>query len=289
MISLSGYLYPDSDCDTLPEGTALAVISCGHYILKTKQLMLTRRPGGRRDYQLLYVQNGSARFLARGEYRRVNSGEAVLYCPGEPQEYAYDLEDSPDIYWVHFGGTAAADLLNRCGLAEGGWLPVSVREEYARLFDGIIRELQHRNPMFQELVALYFQELATQMGRAVMEKRGRFLPGRQEVERAVERMHHRFSEPFSLKEYADQCHMSPCWFTRLFHRQTGASPRRYLTGIRLNKARELLASSGFTVGDIAQAVGYPNALYFSRIFKKYVGISPSGYRGLHQPGSLADG
>ena len=56
------------------------------------------------------------------------------------------------------------------------------------------------------------------------------------------------------------------------------TPQRYLTDIRLNQAKELLISSSLNVGEIAAIVGYENALYFSRVFRKYAGLSPSAYR-----------
>ena len=72
--------------------------------------------------------------------------------------------------------------------------------------------------------------------------------------------------------------MSESWLIRCFRQRTGMTPQRYLTDIRLNQAKELLAASSLNVGEIAAVVGYENALYFSRIFRKYVGVSPREYR-----------
>ena len=58
----------------------------------------------------------------------------------------------------------------------------------------------------------------------------------------------------------------------------GKPPRKYLTSIRVKKARELLESTDYGVGEIGNIVGYDNPLYFSRIFKKQTGISPAEYR-----------
>ena len=90
--------------------------------------------------------------------------------------------------------------------------------------------------------------------------------------------HARFHEPLEIAEIARGFGMSPCWFTRLFHRQTGLSPQQYLTDIRINKARELLATTNYNVSEVADLTGYPNPLYFSRIFKKHTGVSPSRYK-----------
>ncbi len=71
--------------------------------------------------------------------------------------------------------------------------------------------------------------------------------------------------------------MSVCWFTQLFKRQLGVSPQQYLMNIRISRACELLAS-GSGVAEASEAIGYVDALYFSRIFKKHTGQTPSQYR-----------
>jgi len=62
-----------------------------------------------------------------------------------------------------------------------------------------------------------------------------------------------------------------------FKARTGLSPKQYLTKIRIDKAKELLAGP-LTIDQIASSVGFNDALYFSRQFKKSTGMSPSEYR-----------
>lgn len=81
-----------------------------------------------------------------------------------------------------------------------------------------------------------------------------------------------------MAEIARRFGMSPCWFTRLFHRQTGLSPQRYLTDIRINKARELLGHRQLQ----RQRGGGFNRLsqpaVFQPDFQKVHGVSPSQYK-----------
>ena len=64
----------------------------------------------------------------------------------------------------------------------------------------------------------------------------------------------------------------------MFHEQTGTSPMRYLTDLRMSRARKLLADSSLTVREIAVRVGYPDPFHFSRSFKNAVGVSPAQFR-----------
>ena len=72
--------------------------------------------------------------------------------------------------------------------------------------------------------------------------------------------------------------MTTCWFIKKFKEVTGVTPIQYLLNIRLTTAKELLKSKKYNVSEVATAVGYENILYFSRIFTKHIGISPSKYK-----------
>lgn len=70
---------------------------------------------------------------------------------------------------------------------------------------------------------------------------------------------------------------------KLFKKETGLTPHEYLTSVRMERAGKIILSgvsnrySSYTVGQIAEACGYAEPLYFSRVFKKYFGVSPTGY------------
>ena len=70
---------------------------------------------------------------------------------------------------------------------------------------------------------------------------------------------------------------------KLFKKETGVTPHEYLTRARMRRAKEIILSgvtnrySEYTVTQIAEACGFAEPLYFSRVFKKYFGVSPSRY------------
>lgn len=87
-----------------------------------------------------------------------------------------------------------------------------------------------------------------------------------------------FAEPISLKDVARQVHLSEFYFSRLFKCKQGINFWEYLTRLRLEKAKSLLLTTDDTVAAIAKKVGYPDANYFSRLFRQRVGITPNKYR-----------
>lgn len=89
-----------------------------------------------------------------------------------------------------------------------------------------------------------------------------------------------FSEPnFDFQEMGAQSGLSYDYFKELFVKEYGMPPVRYLTHLRLNKAKELLLTGWYSVTEIAYLCGFENVYYFSNVFKKHMGVSPKQYRG----------
>lgn len=87
-----------------------------------------------------------------------------------------------------------------------------------------------------------------------------------------------YSKDISLDEVSGKVDVSPYYFTRLFKEETGETFLEYLTGLRMDKAKELMKDQSISVKDICTRVGYADPNYFSRIFKKAVGMTPTEYR-----------
>lgn len=85
-------------------------------------------------------------------------------------------------------------------------------------------------------------------------------------------------EPISAKEVANHMNISYTYFSRCFKKETGKSFSEYLTFLRLRQAVWLLRHTDETIEEIADYIGFNTANYFSSIFKKFIGITPSEYR-----------
>ena len=82
----------------------------------------------------------------------------------------------------------------------------------------------------------------------------------------------------SLEEVAAYVKISPCYFSFTFKQEEGINFIDYLTMIRIEKAKTFLTASAYKSYEVSYLVGYNNPTYFSTIFKKCVGLSPSAYR-----------
>lgn len=88
-----------------------------------------------------------------------------------------------------------------------------------------------------------------------------------------------FADPVSISEVIERSHYSQRHFIRLFTAAYGMTPQRYLLDVRIRHASAMLRDSGLSVTEISMRCGFGDPNYFSRIFRKYSGASPSEYRG----------
>ena len=258
----------------------LIVTSCGTYKLYTRPVFYTLRPKGRIDWQLLYIAGGKAHFHFGDKETIVHAGHMVLYRPKEAQKYEYYAEDQPEVYWVHFTGGNVTNLIRSYGIRDdqkvfycGSGL------EYQTLFRAMISELQMCRDSYPEMLEMYLRQIFIRMQRyfktSVKAEHSRTA---EEIDKAASYFSEHYSEPISIDAYAEEHLYSTSWFIRNFKLYTGFTPMQYILSKRIYNAEALLQNTQYNITEIAQIVGYDNPLYFSRIFKKLKGISPSEYR-----------
>lgn len=97
------------------------------------------------------------------------------------------------------------------------------------------------------------------------------------TQRAIDYIRARFSNDPTLQEVADHVHLSRTYFSELFKKETGMNFNEFLIQVRLEHAKRLLSERAMRVSEVAERVGYGNASYFIKVFKKQFGVSPYEY------------
>ena len=112
----------------------------------------------------------------------------------------------------------------------------------------------------------YFQIIIYQKDTSIVDTR---------IKKVLHYISNHYKEPLTVQRMAEMINLSDMYFGTLFKKETGMSFKNFLTFVRMNRAEEMLYSGEYKIHEIADACGFTDVFYFSRIFKKHNGISPS--------------
>lgn len=102
--------------------------------------------------------------------------------------------------------------------------------------------------------------------------------GQSLIDRAARFISEHYCEDISLEMVADHLRVSQYYLSRLFNKEMGSSFTNYLTKLRVNKAKDLLEEGRLSIREVSAYVGYPNQVYFSKVFSRVVGQTPAKYK-----------
>lgn len=237
------------------------------------------RPAGTPDWLLILTVGGAGRLYGGKSDLLSRPGTVTLYQPGTAQRYYTD----PDVrhwnlIWSHFHPRPHWGIwLN--------WPEHTKGLRVIRLEDSAVLR-QVRQAML-DVIRFSRQQLPGGMDLAVNALERALLwihsvNDRQaldeRIRRAVDLLAERMHEPLSLDRVAQACGLSVSRLAHLFREQIGLPPQQYLEELRLQRAAQLLRSTGLCIGEVAAETGYAGAFYFSSRFRKKFGQSPCQYR-----------
>ena len=102
--------------------------------------------------------------------------------------------------------------------------------------------------------------------------------GRESIKKAVRYISRNYALSICLEDVSRYVNLSPSYFSGLFKQCTGFSFKEYLNLVRIEESKRLLANTDYSIVDIAVATGFQDQSYFSKVFKRHVGVTPKQYR-----------
>ena len=241
------------------------------------------RPTGMKGYIINLTVHGRGRVNDDDGPFDCQPGDVLLFPPGVPHLYGR-APDSRDWYhrWVYFRprGFWATWLqwpmakAQRVGRLKLRGAPV--QQEFESLFASVDATHRGGKPTSQELAINLLERLLIRCHEEMPGFRSRPLDPR--VEAACQFITNSLTRDLSLDEIARHVCLSPSRLAHLFRSQIGVNIVRWREDQRIILAKHLLLTTTTPVSALAARVGYDDQLYFSRVFRKRVGISPSEFR-----------
>lgn len=241
-----------------------------------KRQFVTTVPQGRNDCYVMYMQGGCLSVKVAGEACLLMPGQMLCIPPHTSYEYHNGLNDEPvRYYWLHFTGSELAATLEACGIRSGAVCYVGVDRQIGEQIEELFGEFRSRRSNFSYAAAIKVQHILLLLARCAARTD---TDEEDKLDRSIRYIHTHICEELSVAALAEMEFFSPSHYRALFRRATGLSPMAYITRQRIHLACDLLGQGSPGLSRVAELCGYRDRLYFQRVFKKEMGISPGEYR-----------
>ncbi|MBB6731960.1 AraC family transcriptional regulator [Cohnella zeiphila] len=237
------------------------------------------------DYFLLHhVISGHGTFAAGDLRIELHAGHSFLIHPRRLVSYVSDPRDPWRYRWVAFTGTQAAELVAQAGLGtERPVVDTGAERGPAERCKSIFETFRTRSRSASLQAAGHLHLLLADLQQAAAEADTAALRPESHSEELVRQvigyLSTQYAEPVTIESMAESLGYNRAYLSRLFKRQTGMTPIAFLTQARIDHGRRLLRERPeLTVEQIASSVGFQDALYFSKLFRRRYGETPTDYR-----------
>lgn len=235
-----------------------------------------------RQYILMYCIEGEGWFEIDGVRQIVMTDHYFIIPKNKAHAYGSNNKNPWTIYWIHFDGEKANYF------SEGLDKPVRISpekesriEDRLHLFEEIFSTLRNgysKNNLNYSITGLFHFLGSLKFMGAYRESLSTNQKPRDVTDEAIHFMRENIRKRLTLKEISDYVGFSTSHFSTLFKLKTGYSPLNYLSQLKIQEACHYLDFSDLRINQISLMIGFDDPFYFSRIFTKTMGSSPSEYR-----------
>lgn len=229
-----------------------------------------------REYQVIYITSGSGWFNDKINGRtELKAGDIFILFPGIWHSYQPNKETGWKEYWVGFAGDHANRLFrNKLFDPQKPIYHIGLNEEIIGDFEQIVQLCREQTPGFQirlgALVLLLLAHIhATEINSHVSTTDNQLI----QTTRAI--MQHHLDAGIETEQIAEEMGIEYTYLLKIFRKYTGLTPYQYFLQLRIHRAKELLADPDLSIKEISSMMNFENQYYFSRLFKRKTGFSPS--------------
>lgn len=240
-------------------------------------------------HSLWFITKGRGEIYINGTKHKLKPGKLIMYSPGMVCEKKTSQTNPLEFYFVRFTYALASEekekwffeTPDKVSFPLQGVYSINNTGSIIQLLDQINLLSKRRGPIVAIQRKMHFQELLLMI---IQDFRSQKMAGNSTMalETTIDYMVNNYHLHLTLSDLAKMAGLSTSHYARIFKKYVGYSPIDYLTHLRIDRAKELLAISDFRIKEISQSVGYEDELYFSRTFKRLVGVSPTQFSDNHK-------
>lgn len=237
-----------------------------------------QRPKGHPLFHYLQTQKGRGQIEIRGKHYILEEDEGILIAPSIPHSYTKESQE-----WTTVFATFTGTLSSGISSILQNQSVIFFNREQGRLIEPIISravsEFQKPIPDIKILSGLCYDLLLTFTLDTSAKNMTSDPLYQRYISPTVLEIESRYTEELTVQELSRQVFVTPQYLSRLFRKFLGVSVYEYLTGYRINKAKELLLTKPhMKVQEISLAAGFTDTSHFISIFRKYTGTTPLDFR-----------
>lgn len=234
-------------------------------------------PGIRKFYLIHHIVSGKGRYMVGNKCFEINAGNTFLIYPNIEITYIADKDDPWEYYWVGFSGNDARIILNQTDFSEDS--PV-ILTDLNNQFENYVMDIYKSQGIHDSAKIKMSGYLL--LGLSLLVEQAKQTKGRQDITnvytiKAMEYIEYNYAGKLSVQDIADYIGISRSQLYRVFMDTYQKSPIQMILEFRIRMACELLKNSKLSIGSVGFSVGFEDNLYFSRAFRKVMGISPREY------------
>ena len=235
-------------------------------------------PVMRNGYLIHYILSGCGIYKARGKIFHLKEGDAFLICPEELIYYEADRKQPWSYTWIGMQGIKVKGYLERTSLLKSLVFHYDQDDRMRLCHEKMFEADQIKNNkdlIMNSIMYEYLFLLARKFPGGLPEENKKKAGY---VDEALKYIESAYCDPITVQDIADRLNINRSYLSRLFRTITGISIQDYLLDYRIRQACILLKNSDLSIRTIAHSVSYMDALYFSRLFHRKKGMTPSEYR-----------
>ncbi|MCI8308082.1 MAG: AraC family transcriptional regulator [Lachnospiraceae bacterium] len=230
-------------------------------------------------YIIQYTLSGYGVYESEGSLYNLEKNKGFITCvPNNSKYYLPNQKDSSWEYiYVHFSGSVAGQFYDEIKRVSGNTFTLPFDNPAIQLLINEYELLEHGKQYRRFESGAFIYNFLTTLLREIS------APGLSDsqITDAVNHINTNYNTDISLAELSKNLGITAPQLSRLFHKEIGINPIEYLTNVRLEHSMQLLTMTNLGINEIASLCGFANGNYFTKVFKRKLGFTPSQYRMNH--------